>query len=57
MPANPRKCIGKKVKFTPKNITKNWAFNHWLFIVKPVIKGYQFTSPAIKAKTAPILST
>jgi hypothetical protein len=22
MPANPKKCIGKKVKFTPRNIVR-----------------------------------
>ena len=57
MPANPKKCIGKKVRFTPVNIIKNWIFNHLGFIVSPTIKGYQFTNAPIKAKTAPILKT
>lgn len=57
MPARPKKCIGKKVKFTPVNIIKNWIFNHFGFIVKPTIRGYQLIKAPIKAKTAPILST
>merc|ERR1711972_610614 len=36
IPAKPRKCIGKKVKLTPINIVKNWIFNHFGFIVKPL---------------------
>ena len=57
MPANPKKCIGKNVILTPKNITKNWAFIKIGFIESPVINGYQFTKAPIKAKTAPILKT
>merc|ERR1711962_454305 len=38
IPARPRKCIGKKVKFTPKNITKNWALRRIGFIDRPVNK-------------------
>ena len=57
IPANPKKCIGKNVIFTPTNIIKNWAFTHSKFKVKAVIKGYQLITPAIKANTAPILNT
>jgi len=49
--------IGKKVKFTPKNITRNWALRRIGIIDKPVNKGNQFTIPAKRAKTAPILKT
>merc|ERR1719333_560742 len=54
---NPKKCIGKNVRLTPKNINPNWAFNHLGFIVRPVNKGNQFTSAPIRANTAPILRT
>lgn len=57
MPAKPKKCIGKKVILTPKNIVKNWIFNQKLFIVKPVNKGNQVTKLPKRAKTAPILRT
>merc|ERR1719422_356071 len=57
IPASPRKCIGKKVKFTPVNIIKNSIFNHLGFIVKPTINGYQLMKAPIKANTAPILKT
>merc|ERR1711962_499945 len=50
IPARPRKCIGKKVKFTPKNITKNWALRRIGFIDRPVNKGNQVTIPAKRAK-------
>jgi len=42
---------------TPTNITKNCDFNKIGFIVSPVIIGNQFTNPARRAKTAPILRT
>lgn len=32
LPAKPKKCCGKKVKFTPKNITINCNFNYLSFI-------------------------
>lgn len=57
MPAKPKKCMGKKVIFTPINIIQNCAFNHFKFIVRPVIKGNQLTNAAIRANTAPILNT
>lgn len=57
MPARPRKCIGKKVRFTPANITKNWALSHDGFIVKPDIRGNQCTNAPMRANTAPILKT
>jgi len=43
--------------FTPKNIVINCAFNHFGFIVIPVISGYHWMNPAIIANTAPIDST
>lgn len=57
IPLNPRKCWGKKVMFTPINITINWIFKNFSFIVIPVNKGNQWTKPAIIAKTAPIERT
>jgi hypothetical protein len=57
MPANPKKCIGKKVTLTPINIMKNCAFNHLGFIVKPTIRGNQLTIPAKRPNTAPMLKT
>jgi hypothetical protein len=41
MPAKPKKCWGKKVRLTPKNIIANCVFNQVSFIDSPVIKGYQ----------------
>lgn len=41
IPFKPKKCWGKKVRLTPKNIVKNWIFSHFGFIVKPVNRGYQ----------------
>jgi hypothetical protein len=52
MPASPRKCCGKNVKFTPTNITANCAFK-----VKPENKGYHWMNPAMIANTAPVDST
>jgi hypothetical protein len=57
MPESPKKCIGKKVMFTPTNIILNWDFISSGFIVIPVIRGYQLTNDPSKANTAPILST
>ena len=57
IPANPKKCWGKNVKFTPKNIIENWIFNHLGFIDNPVNKGYQWINPDIIANTAPIDKT
>lgn len=54
MPFKPRKCCGKNVKLTPKNIIINWALSQEGFILTPVNKGNQWISPPIIAKTAPI---
>lgn len=54
MPANPRKCWGKKVRFTPVNMTPKCALAHVWFKVYPVNRGNQWVSPARMAKTAPI---
>lgn len=54
MPARPRKCCGKKVRFTPVNITPKWAFAHVGCRVKPVNSGNQCVNPARMANTAPI---
>lgn len=54
MPARPRKCCGKKVRFTPTNITPNWALAHVECRVYPVNRGNQWVNPARIANTAPI---
>lgn len=56
-PFNPKKCWGKKVKFTPMNIIKNWLFNNFSFKTNPNIKGNQKIEAEIIAKTAPIDKT
>lgn len=57
MPLRPKKCCGKKVRLTPKNIPKNWTFNHLEFNGILNSTGNQCTSPLIIAKTAPIDKT
>ena len=57
IPASPRKCCGKKVKFTPMNIKINWIFVQVECKVKPEINGNQWMKPAMIAKTAPIERT
>ena len=57
MPARPRKCWGKNVRFTPVNITPKCAFAHVGWRVYPVKSGNQWVNPAMMAKTAPIDST
>jgi hypothetical protein len=57
IPLKPRKCCGKKVKFTPINIMKKWAVNHEGFREKPNIIGNQKVNPAKIANTAPIDNT
>lgn len=57
MPAKPRKCWGKKVKFTPINIIKKWIFAQRAWRVTPVNSGNQWLNAAKIAKIAPILST
>lgn len=57
MPARPRKCWGKKVRFTPINIIPKWIFVHVLWRVYPENRGNQWTKAAIIAKTAPIERT
>ena len=57
IPARPRKCCGKKVKFTPINIIPKWILVHVLWRVYPVNSGNQCTKAPIMANTAPIDST
>lgn len=54
IPDSPKKCCGKKVMFTPVNITQNWVFVIVWFKVYPVNSGNQWVSPPIMANTAPI---
>lgn len=57
MPASPRKCWGKKVRFTPINMTPKWALAHVWWRVNPVNRGNQWVNPARMANTAPIERT
>lgn len=57
MPDSPRKCCGKKVRFTPTNIMAKCVLAHVLFSVNPVNSGNQWTNPAIIANTAPMDKT
>lgn len=41
IPFNPKKCWGKKVRFTPINIVIKWIFNHWGLREIPVNNGNQ----------------
>ena len=41
MPLSPRKCCGKNVKFTPKNIVEKWIFSHRGFNDNPENNGNQ----------------
>jgi len=53
-PANPRKCCGKKVRFTPISIMKKWAVAHRAWSVTPVNSGNQWTKAENMANTAPV---
>jgi len=57
MPCIPKKCIGKKVRLTPKNNTMNWISLIILLKETPVKIGHQVVSPTIIVKTAPMLKT
>ena len=57
IPANPKKCCGKKVKFTPINIIKKCALAHRWCSAIPVNSGYQYVKAAKIPNTAPILRT
>ena len=57
IPFKPKKCWGKKVILTPKNININCVFNSFIFIEFENIKGNQWTIPDMIAKTAPIDNT
>jgi len=57
MPLKPKKCCGKKVRLTPKNITKKCLFDHKGFKANPNIKGNQNVIPPKMANTAPIDKT
>lgn len=54
MPARPKKCWGKKVRFTPVNITPKCTLVQVLWRVYPVNNGNQCTNPAMIANTAPM---
>jgi len=57
MPARPRKCCGKKVRLTPRNITAKWILVQESWRVYPEKRGNQCTKPAMMANTAPIERT
>lgn len=50
--ANPRKCWGNNVMFTPVNIKANWVFNQFGFISSPVNSGNHWTNTEKIANTA-----
>lgn len=41
----PKKCIGKKHKLTPKNVTQKWEIRLILFIANPYNIGNQLINP------------
>jgi hypothetical protein len=53
----PKKCIGKKVKFTPINSKKNWASLIKELLLRPTTTGHHTVIPIIIVNTAPILKT
>jgi hypothetical protein len=57
MPASPRKCWGKNVRFTPINIVIKCAVALLWSSVAPVKRENQWLNPAKIAKTAPIDKT
>jgi len=57
IPCIPRKCIGKKVIFTPTNSRMNCTCLRIKFVVDPMKTGHQAVSPTIMVNTAPILNT
>lgn len=57
IPFSPKKCWGKKVKFTPKNILKKWIFSIFVDMWIEKISGDQNNNPPKIANTAPIDNT
>jgi hypothetical protein len=57
IPANRRKCCGKNVTFTPKNIAAKCVLSRFGFIVSPVISIYRWMNPVMFANTAPVHNT
>jgi hypothetical protein len=57
MPERPVKCIGKKVKFTPKNTTKKCLKTRFGFKENPAITGNKWINPQKREKTAPMERT
>jgi len=57
MPCNPKKCCGKNVMFTPKNIMKKWDLDNREGRDRPTKRGIQYVRPPKIAKTAPIDNT
>ena len=57
MPFKPIKCIGKNVKFTPKNIKKKILVIEIELKVLPKIRGDQRINPKMIPNTAPIDKT
>jgi hypothetical protein len=53
MPFNPKKCIGKKVKLTPKNIVQNTTLTPKDHNPPPKKIGLHRVKPHKTPKTAP----
>ena len=56
-PCRPKKCIGKKVKFTPRNKPQKCNLPFLSLYVKPSDFGDQKYQAANNANTAPIDNT
>jgi len=57
IPAKPKKCWGKNVKFTPIKVKKKCIFPAIRLISTPRKRGNQKYIPAIIEKAAPIDKT
>lgn len=53
MPLRPKKCIGKKVKLTPKNIDQKTPVTPALLSLLPKKRGLQKVTPHNTPNTAP----
>lgn len=57
MPLSPRKCWGKKVRFTPTNIMMKCVLVQREWRVSPENRGNQWVNPLKMANTAPMERT
>lgn len=57
IPDRPKKCCGKNVMLTPRNITQNWVLVRVWLSAYPVNSGNQWVRPPMMANTAPMDNT